>query len=290
MVIEEYRESDTPPFQNPSTVEQRLNYKRHRDKRPASISQFLVLSFTQIMRRVNMCNTSIHSPHPSQVFSSLETLSPPPTPMAKRARCVALTSPMPMFFPTSQSLLRQNAQQDAPYSSAERDQSRLLTSSSSLGYAPLLQRRQRSNNDHSSKSKIILSQALLRQIPPPPFSSLLDMKSMESSIPREASRRMNSFESNVSAASVQNSEARKAEPKAAAGNQQKKPPVSKRMNSFESHVSTSTQNSETTNPRKKLERMSSGGNSHQEKLPAFHRSGMHRNSATRRNSYVARTA
>mmetsp|Transcript_13758 Transcript_13758/g.20743 ORF Transcript_13758/g.20743 Transcript_13758/m.20743 type:complete len:253 (-) Transcript_13758:127-885(-) len=49
----------------------------------------------------------IHSPLSTDVYSSLSSLSPPPTPIAKRSRHFfqsSTTSAMPMFFPMSQSL------------------------------------------------------------------------------------------------------------------------------------------------------------------------------------------
>ncbi|KAL7537604.1 hypothetical protein ACHAWF_005840 [Thalassiosira exigua] len=59
-------------------------------------------------------SVSIQSPLLSDVVSCLESLSPPPTPIAKRARhffpsnAATPTPPTPMFFPKSQSLLRAN--------------------------------------------------------------------------------------------------------------------------------------------------------------------------------------
>ncbi|KAL7546101.1 hypothetical protein ACHAWF_009433 [Thalassiosira exigua] len=55
-------------------------------------------------------SVSIQSPLLSDVVSCLESLSPPPTPIAKRARrffpSEDATPPTPMFFPKSQSILQ----------------------------------------------------------------------------------------------------------------------------------------------------------------------------------------
>ncbi len=53
-------------------------------------------------------NIVIESPHASLIFGPLDTLSPPPTPVAKRARHFfpnVAGTPAPVFFPTSHSLL-----------------------------------------------------------------------------------------------------------------------------------------------------------------------------------------
>ena len=56
-------------------------------------------------------SASVHSPLSSEVFSSFDSLSPPPTPVAKRgchffpSNASTPVEHMPMFFPTSASLL-----------------------------------------------------------------------------------------------------------------------------------------------------------------------------------------
>eukprot|EP00581_Thalassiosira_minuscula_P018102 CAMPEP_0183713004 /NCGR_PEP_ID=MMETSP0737-20130205/8016_1 /TAXON_ID=385413 /ORGANISM="Thalassiosira miniscula, Strain CCMP1093" /LENGTH=205 /DNA_ID=CAMNT_0025941751 /DNA_START=229 /DNA_END=846 /DNA_ORIENTATION=+ len=205
-----------------------------------------------------MTSVSIQSPLKSEVFSSYDTLSPPPTPIAKRSRYFipsnASAHPMPMLLPANQSLLGSSAARRAepPLTTSsytnEEAMARMHLESIASRPAPtlILMRRPRIEADTSRDNRDLNNIIQVDTLPPLPFSfpkDSFDFKSIESAIPQVPSQ----SSSNKSGSSN------------SLGSNEKKPDA----------VASAK---------------------HQVKLPSFQRSGMQRRAANRRNSYVARSA
>mmetsp|Transcript_41085 Transcript_41085/g.72272 ORF Transcript_41085/g.72272 Transcript_41085/m.72272 type:complete len:198 (+) Transcript_41085:118-711(+) len=194
---------------------------------------------------------SIHSPLGSDVFSSLNSLSPPPTPIAKRERhfftSIAATPPTPMFFPTSQSLFSSSAHR-CPFSqlspaNKEAMEEKQLASLASRP-APSLRLMSRSGTNISQASDV-KTRIQAGQILPLPFSFPgTSFKSIESSIQQMPSLSDSSKSSD--SANLLESTLKKPEP--------------------------------VVDPNQQV------------KLPSFQRSGVQHRTVKKRNSIVARTA
>jgi len=194
---------------------------------------------------------SIHSPLSSEVVSSFDSLSPPPTPIAKRSRHFfpsnAAPPTTPMFFPTSQSLFGSSSQQcHFPTSSSDNEGAigRKQLASLASRPAPSLQLRVRSSS--VSQSRFALKELQLDQIPALPFLFPdTAFRPIESSTPQKHSP------SNSS---------------------------TRRSDSVSILKSTPKKQKPIPSPNQ------------QAKLPEFQRSGMKHSAMKQRNSFVARSA
>mmetsp|Transcript_32225 Transcript_32225/g.59091 ORF Transcript_32225/g.59091 Transcript_32225/m.59091 type:complete len:198 (-) Transcript_32225:907-1500(-) len=196
-------------------------------------------------------SVSIHSPLSSNVVSSFDSLSPPPTPIAKRSchffPSNAATPTIPMFFRTSQSLFSSSSPQCHFHTSSsdnEKATGKKQLASLASRPAPSLQLRVRSSS--VSQSRVALKELQLDQIPALPFLFPdTSFRSIESSTPQKHSPSNSSTRSSDSV-NILKSTSKKQKP-IASPNQQAK-------------------------------------------LPAFHRSGMKHRAVKQRNSFVARSA
>eukprot|EP00581_Thalassiosira_minuscula_P016887 CAMPEP_0183730962 /NCGR_PEP_ID=MMETSP0737-20130205/33969_1 /TAXON_ID=385413 /ORGANISM="Thalassiosira miniscula, Strain CCMP1093" /LENGTH=204 /DNA_ID=CAMNT_0025963569 /DNA_START=459 /DNA_END=1073 /DNA_ORIENTATION=- len=204
-----------------------------------------------------MTSVSIQSPVESEVFSFFETLSPPPTPLAKRGRHFFpsnASTPVPMFFPKSQSLLSSPSARRAETllsrSSPANKEAMAQKQLASLASRPVPIIRlvpRKTKTDTSQVNRAATSTDIKKiiqagQTPPLPFSfpnDSFDVKQIKSAIPQVPSL------SDSTASS--DSESNMTKPGPVAG-----PKLAK--------------------------------------LPSFQRSGMHRRTVHRCNSYVARSA
>lgn len=241
----------------------------------------------------------LSSPLPSQVFSlsTLETLSPPPTPIAKRGDSnhffpSGATTPTPMFFSKSKSLLGHDndgnvtagglTPASAPAVGARQtnentveNQQRLLAKKlASRGPVPSLRLAPRPRFGGSSSANTTNDtedmKKLMDQMPPPPlYSPFPDLKSMEANIPQ-----VPSLSSHSSSSSTKPSSTTPSPTSSTAAPPSSTPKMSPRPIIV---------------PMKQPAALSQQQVLH--KLPSFQRNGMAQRSVPKRmNSFVARSA
>lgn len=134
----------------------------------------------------------IHSPLSTEVYSSLSSLSPPPTPIAKRFRHFVqsnATTAMPMFFPMSQSLFYSSVHRCHHSDASPSNKDEVVTEKKKLKLiasrpASILRLMPRSRTN-ISQTREGTKRIQVDQLPPLPFLYLdTSLKSIESMIPR----------------------------------------------------------------------------------------------------------
>lgn len=248
------------------------------------------------------------SPLPSQVFSisTLDTLSPPPTPIAKRGAShhffpSRASTPTPVFFPKSKSLLGHDssgnvsaggltpasapavAEGQGDENTVENKQRLLAKKLASRGPGPSFRLAPRPRFGSSSSANRTIRNAndtdeyikkMLGQMPPPPLTtSFPDLKSMEASIPQVPSLSAHSSSSSASFnfGGSNNSDDSNKEKSST-------PPSTMKMSPRPIVL-----------PMKQSATLSQHQALH--KLPSFQRNGMAKRSVPmRKNSFVARSA
>lgn len=129
---------------------------------------------------IAMCN-SFQSPRQSEVLSSalVDSLSPPPTPIAKRARRSSPSSPAPMFFPKSKSIISAAHDPSPSPSTAEKEDTEekrvaLLLASRPVPHTRLSPRPTQfgvKKTTNTFRAEDIETLIRTNQLPPLPFSS-----------------------------------------------------------------------------------------------------------------------
>jgi hypothetical protein len=105
-------------------------------------------------------SVTMESPLSSQVFGSLDSLSPPPTPNAKRARHFFpsnASSPTPMFFPKSKSLFGTNTRAGLSPASEKENAERMQLQRLASRLPPCLQLKPRPTDITNRTARLRLS-------------------------------------------------------------------------------------------------------------------------------------
>lgn len=237
-------------------------------------------------------SVSIESPHASLVFSSfnLDSLSPPPTPAAKRVRRFiprgnVETSPTPMFFPKSQSLLGSYSG-DNKQGASDESRNQLANQLSSRPIPTLQLQRRLVRHPMNEKESTLLVEKDLNRIPPLPFSfeQIPTVPSLSSSKSSEMS--MSSSSKNASSSDCSSSRGpprQTTSPEISAGPELVQKKVQPQQMPQGKPAPPSGIASKTTIA-------TASGRVQQVKLPSFQRGGMHSRTVNRRNSLVAKSA